>query len=178
MRYPLLLLMFLLLAVPAFPQSAVKVNYSSLGGVQLSGPDTFSIMSGEDGVIPARITNAGPKALSAYAFDIKIKLANGEVESYTQTVSSPLRTNQPLKPGASQEIETAFAKSRNGQDITEVSVVVEFAQFADGSAIGDAHSRGAQRLFIKEDFSRSYRKALVSIYNEKGLAKLLEEISR
>lgn len=166
----------LMMAQERVPEGPIKVSYTQLPALDMSGPSTAGLDMSEGFVV--KIQNNAGKPLSAYSLSIKLTMADGFVQEFIANSCTPFFESKPTAPGTFDEQPVNFHAGSNGVDIADISITMEYAQFSDGSTLGDRHSKGAMQLTMSEIARAAYRRTLLRIAKEGGIKGILEEVDR
>ena len=116
------------------------------------------------------VTNTSDKPISAYAIQQQVSLAPGAATIGTSFVHFPAETLL-FRPADSRAddggIGSAYPKAP-----VEITLIVDFVEFADGSTWGEDSSRSGDRLDGKRAGGRAAIKKYREILNQRGLPAL------
>ena len=116
------------------------------------------------------VTNTSNKPVSAYAIQQQISLVPGAPTTGTSFVHFPSETLF-LRPAASR-VDDGGIGSAYPKPPVEITLIVDFVEFADGSRWGDDTSRSGDRLDGKRAGGQAAIKRYREILNQRGFQEL------
>ncbi len=116
------------------------------------------------------VTNTSDKPISAYAIQQQISLAPSAPTTGTSLVH--FRSESLLLRPAASRVDDGGIGSAYPKPPVEITLIVDFVEFADGSRWGDDTSRSGDRLDGKRAGGQSAIKRYREILNQRGLQAL------